>query len=191
MDLLTFTGVKTGWTVLDMGAGAGYSTELMARSVGPAGKVYAQIDEEFEKLRARLTKPVMNNVTVLVRPSDDPVPSDLHDLDLITFYLRLSRYDLHGDRSRENEQGDVRGAEARRDSSSSQTIRLDPKTVLQLARPITALPSRHCARRLRRRASSSSPTPISCGMLRTRAPSIVFRNPTPVDEFVLKFQKPM
>ena len=70
-----------------MGAGAGYSTELMARSVGPTGKVYGQVDEEPEKLRTRMTMPVMSNVTVLVRPSDDPVPSDLHDLDLITFYF--------------------------------------------------------------------------------------------------------
>ena len=31
--------------------------------------------------------PVMNNVTVLVRRSDDPVPPDLHGLDLITFYF--------------------------------------------------------------------------------------------------------
>ena len=29
-------------TVLDMGAGGGYSTELIARAVGPTGKVYAQ-----------------------------------------------------------------------------------------------------------------------------------------------------
>ena len=29
-------------TVLDMGAGGGYSTELMARAVGPGGKVYGQ-----------------------------------------------------------------------------------------------------------------------------------------------------
>src|ERR1700744_5380489 len=54
VDLLTFTGVRTGWRVLDMGAGAGYSTELMARSVGPTGKVYGQVDEESEKLRARM-----------------------------------------------------------------------------------------------------------------------------------------
>jgi predicted methyltransferase len=70
-----------------MGAGAGYSTELMARCVGSTGKVYGQVDERSEKLRARMTMPVMGNVTVLVRPSDDPVPSDLHDLDLITFYF--------------------------------------------------------------------------------------------------------
>ena len=35
VKLLAFTGVKSGMTVLDMGAGGGYSTELMARAVGP------------------------------------------------------------------------------------------------------------------------------------------------------------
>src|SRR5690242_8567122 len=87
VNLLTFTGAKTGWRVLDMGAGAGCSTELIARCVGPTGSVYGQVDEESEKLRARMMMPVMSNVTVLVRPSDDPIPSDLHDLDLITFYF--------------------------------------------------------------------------------------------------------
>src|ERR1700676_4517168 len=42
LKLLTFIGPKTGWHVLDMGAGAGYSTELMARAVGPSGKVWGQ-----------------------------------------------------------------------------------------------------------------------------------------------------
>jgi predicted methyltransferase len=32
--MLAFTGVKTGMKVLDMEAGAGYSTELLARAVG-------------------------------------------------------------------------------------------------------------------------------------------------------------
>ena len=63
VNLLAFTGPKVGWTVLDMGAGAGYSTELMARSVGPTGKVYGQVDEESEKLRSRMTTPAMSNVT--------------------------------------------------------------------------------------------------------------------------------
>src|SRR5690348_6603875 len=87
VNLLAFTGPKAGWTVIDMGAGAGYSTELIARSVGTNGKVYGQVEEESDKLRSRMTKPIMGNVTVLVRPSDDPVPSNLHDLDLITFYF--------------------------------------------------------------------------------------------------------
>ena len=49
VNLLAFTGPKAGWTVLDMGAGAGYSTELMARSVGTGGKVYGQVDEEVRE----------------------------------------------------------------------------------------------------------------------------------------------
>src|SRR6266705_2494524 len=40
--MLAFTGIKGGMKVLDMGAGAGYSTELLARAVGPSGAVYAQ-----------------------------------------------------------------------------------------------------------------------------------------------------
>src|SRR3974390_2757422 len=59
VELLSFVGAKTGWAVLDMGAGAGYSTELMARSVGPSGKVYGQADEQTEKLQARMTTPAM------------------------------------------------------------------------------------------------------------------------------------
>src|SRR5690348_14717659 len=65
VNLLAFTGPKAAWTILDMGAGAGYSTELMARSVGTGGKVYGQVDEESEKLRSRMATPVMSNVTVL------------------------------------------------------------------------------------------------------------------------------
>src|SRR5579862_4535163 len=42
VPLLAFAGLRPGMTVLDMGAGAGYSTELDARVVGPAGKVYGQ-----------------------------------------------------------------------------------------------------------------------------------------------------
>src|SRR5882757_3205081 len=40
--MLAFTGVLTGMKVLDMEASAGYSTELLARAVGPTGTVYAQ-----------------------------------------------------------------------------------------------------------------------------------------------------
>jgi predicted methyltransferase len=40
--MLAFAGVMTGMKVLDMEASAGYSTELLARTVGPSGVVYAQ-----------------------------------------------------------------------------------------------------------------------------------------------------
>src|SRR4029077_10253112 len=38
LKLLAFIGPKTGWQVLDMGAGAGLSTELVGRPVGPGGQ---------------------------------------------------------------------------------------------------------------------------------------------------------
>ena len=34
-----------------------------------------------------MTTPAMHNASVLVRPYDEPVPADVHDLDLITFYF--------------------------------------------------------------------------------------------------------
>ena len=42
LKLLVFTGAQPGMKVLDMGAGGGYSTELMARAVAPTGLVYGQ-----------------------------------------------------------------------------------------------------------------------------------------------------
>src|SRR5262249_25788042 len=90
VKLLAFTGVSVGMKVLDMGAGGGYSTELMARAVGPRGVVYAQNGAELgarakERFEARLKTPAMQNVGALVRPFDDPLPADVRDLDLITF----------------------------------------------------------------------------------------------------------
>jgi predicted methyltransferase len=78
--------------VLDMGAGAGYSTELLARAVGPTGIVYAQDSaESFERVKdrfnARAQSPAMKNVVHLTRGYDDPLPGDVHDLDLITFFF--------------------------------------------------------------------------------------------------------
>ena len=41
-DILAFIGIKPGITALDVFAGGGYTTELLARSIGPTGKVYGQ-----------------------------------------------------------------------------------------------------------------------------------------------------
>jgi predicted methyltransferase len=173
-----------------MGAGAGYSTELMARSVGTSCKVYGQVEEESDKLRSRMTGSVMSNVTVLVRPSGDPVPSDIHDLDLITFYFAYHDTTYTGT--------------ARAKMNRAMFAALKPGGLLviadhsaglkmapQSARPIIALPSQRYARGLRRRDSKFV---ADAGFLRhseDARTSIVFRDPTPVDEFVLKFQKPM
>jgi predicted methyltransferase len=91
VKLLAFTGVKGGMTVLDMGAGGGYSTELMARGVGAAGKVYGQDYETSprakERFEARMKTDAMKNVVALARPFDDPLPAEVKDLDLITFFF--------------------------------------------------------------------------------------------------------
>lgn len=87
MQLLAFTGVETGMKVIDMGAGGGYSTELMARAVGPSGRVYGQNTQARERFDERLKTPAMKNVTPLVRPYDDPVPADVTGIDLITFFF--------------------------------------------------------------------------------------------------------
>lgn len=88
--LLAFAGVKPGMKVLEVGAGAGYSAELLARGVGPQGMVYAHNSPDaiarFIKTRfdERAAKPVMRNVVKLIRDFDDPVPSEVRGLDLAT-----------------------------------------------------------------------------------------------------------
>jgi len=90
LPFLAFAGLRSGMKVLDMGAGAGYSTELDARAVGPTGTVYAQNPPDFgdrakATLTARLATPAMKNGVSVLRPFDDPLPADVRDLDTITF----------------------------------------------------------------------------------------------------------
>jgi predicted methyltransferase len=91
--MLAFTGLRSGMKVLDMEANAGYSTELLARAVGPDGVVYAQdpaaLIERFvkDKFDIRAQKPAMKNVVHVIRNFDDPIPPDVSGLDLITFFF--------------------------------------------------------------------------------------------------------
>jgi predicted methyltransferase len=90
LKLLVFAAPRPGMKVLDMGAGGGYSTELMARAVAPNGVVYGQnpadIGERAKaRFDARLKTPAGQNIVSVARPFDDPVPPDVRDLDLITF----------------------------------------------------------------------------------------------------------
>ena len=87
---LEFAGLRPGMKVLDMGAGGGYSTELIARAVTPSGKVYAQNppdlpDKPKAAFEVRLNTPATANVVPDIRPFDDPLPPDIRDFDLITF----------------------------------------------------------------------------------------------------------
>lgn len=92
-ELLTFVGIGPGMRVAELGAGGGYTTELLARSVGPPGTVYAQnsrlILERFAEKpwSERLQKPVMRNVVRVDREFADPLPPEAHDLDAVLIVL--------------------------------------------------------------------------------------------------------
>jgi predicted methyltransferase len=90
LKMLALIGARPGMKVLDMGAGGGYSTELMARAVGPTGAVYGQNPPNFSErakaaFEARTKTPAGKPIAAVSRPFEDPVPADVHDLDLITF----------------------------------------------------------------------------------------------------------
>ena len=92
VKLLKFIGVKKGMKVLDMEAGAGYTTELLARAVGPTGVVYAQdsaevIERVKDKFDLRAQSPAMKGVIHVIRNYDDPLPPNVSNLDLITFFF--------------------------------------------------------------------------------------------------------
>jgi predicted methyltransferase len=106
VDLLLFIGVAPGMKVADIGAGFGYTTELLARAVGPTGRVYGQnpkfVLERFAEKgwSARLAKPVMANVVRVDREFGDPLPPDLHDLDAVVNVLFYHDFEWMGvDRS--------------------------------------------------------------------------------------------
>jgi predicted methyltransferase len=92
-ELLAFVDVQPGMRVAELGAGGGYTTELLARAVGPQGTVYGQnsrfiLDRFAEKPWSdRLTRPAMRNVARVDREFDDPLPSDARDLDAVVIVL--------------------------------------------------------------------------------------------------------
>ena len=92
-ETLAFFGIAPGMNVAELGAGGGYTAELLARAVGPTGKVYAQNSQFLldrfaqQPWTERLTKPVMVNVVRLDRPFDDPFPPEVHDLDAVLIVL--------------------------------------------------------------------------------------------------------
>jgi predicted methyltransferase len=92
-QMLAFFGIQPGMRVAELGAGGGYTSELLSRAVGPSGKVYAQnspfILEKFANVpwTARLSKPALANVVRADREFDDPLPPDATDLDAVLIVL--------------------------------------------------------------------------------------------------------
>jgi predicted methyltransferase len=86
-DFLAFAGVRPGMRVLDVSAGGGYTTQLLALAVGPSGTVYAQTPRPGETLTKRLADHPQPNIVLTARAFDDPIPEDAPKLDLVTLVL--------------------------------------------------------------------------------------------------------
>jgi predicted methyltransferase len=193
--MLAFSGVKTGMKVLDMGAGAGYSTELLARSVGAQGSVYAQesaavMERVKDKFDIRAQNQAMKNVVHLIRDYDDPIPPDVSALDMITFFFAYhdTTY-MPVDRAKMNQK--VFAA-------------LKPGGFLIIA-DHSAKPGdgTTVGKTLHRIEESALRREIEAAGFKLAAEgdflrhpedprdAAVFRPAVPVDEFVLKYQKPM
>ncbi|HYB99428.1 MAG TPA: DUF3261 domain-containing protein [Candidatus Limnocylindrales bacterium] len=92
-ELLAFLEIEPGMRVAELGAGGGYTAELLARAVGPRGTVYAQnnrliLDRFAEKpWSERLARPVMRRVVRVDREFSDPLPAEARDLDVVVMNL--------------------------------------------------------------------------------------------------------
>jgi predicted methyltransferase len=100
-QVMAFFGVKPGMQVADLWAGGGYTTELLARIVGPTGKVYSQniaLPDKFKKADAswkgRLKEPGMVNVVEVAKPfnATDLLPVAPGTLDVV--FINLNYHDL-------------------------------------------------------------------------------------------------
>ena len=189
LPFLAFVGAKTGMKVLDLGAGAGYSSELLARSVGESGKVYAQNAGKSEKLEARMQTSAMRNAVALARPYEDPAPAEAGAFDMITFFFAYhDTIHMGVDRARMNK---------------AIFAALKPGGYLVIA-DHSALPEDgvNVSKTYHRIGESALRAEIEAAGFKLVATgdflrhpedqrtAPVFRNPTPVDEFALKFQKP-
>ena len=192
--LLGFAGVRPGMRVLDMGAGAGYSTELLARTVGPRGTVYAQESlsaspRARERFEERAKTPAMKNVVRVLRDYDDPIPPNVHDLDLVTFFFAYHDTAFMAvDRAKMNR--------ALFDALRPGGILVVTDHSARLGAGISAVKTLHRIEEstLRREIEAAGFKLIAeAEFLRNPGDprdAIVFRPQVPVDEFVLKFVKP-
>jgi predicted methyltransferase len=194
LPFLVFAGPLPGMKVLDMGAGGGYSTELMARAVAPDGVVYGQNpadlgDKPKAAFAARMATPAAKNIIPDTAPFDAPIPPGVNDLDMITFlfYYHDTTY-MTVDRAQMN---------------AKMFAALRPGGTLIVA-DHSALPGQGLTvtHTLHRIEESTERQEIEAAGFKFVAEGNFWRNPAdthdfpsykagmPVDNFVLKFQKP-
>jgi predicted methyltransferase len=91
-EFLGFAQVRPGMQVLDVAAGGGATSELVALAVGDKGTVYAQTAKESDKLKQRLAANPQPNLKPVVAPYDNPVPAGTPPLDLVI--INMSYHDI-------------------------------------------------------------------------------------------------
>ncbi len=108
VEFLNFVGISSGMVILDLSAGGGYTTELLARAVGVQGKVYGQSPPRppgspvlpmgrltsAQSLEERSLRSNLKNIYPVIRAFNDPVPNELQGgkVDLVT--LVFNYHDL-------------------------------------------------------------------------------------------------
>jgi predicted methyltransferase len=122
-EMLAFIGVRPGMVALDLSAGGGYTTELLARAVGPTGRVYGQSRPRDPNspaptppapeggapaatpkppappnspaaLADRAKNPAASNIVAVVRRFEDPVPPEVANSGLDLATLMFNYHDL-------------------------------------------------------------------------------------------------
>lgn len=108
-EFLEFLGLRVGARVADLGAGGGYTTELLVRAVGESGVVFGQNNaltvEKYvgQTWPARLKRPINKNVVRMDLEYEAPFVPEAAELDLVT--LMFSYHDVivqGGDRTEMN-----------------------------------------------------------------------------------------
>ncbi|MGB8077347.1 MAG: class I SAM-dependent methyltransferase [Gallionella sp.] len=87
LEFLQFTDVLPGMKVLDVAAGGGYTTQLLALAVGSKGTVWAQNTKPRQALEQRLAVHPQPNIVPVIQSFEDPVPGDAPKLDLVTIIM--------------------------------------------------------------------------------------------------------
>lgn len=100
-QMLAFIGVRPGMTALDLSAGGGYTSELLARAAGPKGRVYAQVapraggaPPSFATLSDRAKNLSGGNIVPVLLPFDDLVAAEIPAGTLDVATLMFNYHDL-------------------------------------------------------------------------------------------------
>jgi predicted methyltransferase len=123
-QMLAFIGVRPGMVALDVSAGRGYTTELLARAVGPTGRVYGQrpppppapppapaapegqshpavtappaavAPRPMPTLAERVKNPQTPNIIAVARRFDEPVPPEAASNSLDLVTLMFNYHDF-------------------------------------------------------------------------------------------------